>query len=181
MTPLADLIEQMAADGAPLAAIVRAVRAIEERDAAAADVRAKAAERKRKQRERDKDGTVTGQSRDCRGTSPQSPPNPPTPPNTPPISPRSDEANASSGGAAADPVKAVFDLGVSLLTAAGSKPMAARSIVGKWRRDYGDGEVFSALTEARARGVTQPVEWVEKRLSRRARPEAHHSEMAVPC
>ncbi|MCM5558504.1 hypothetical protein [Pleomorphomonas sp. JP5] len=89
---IASLIEDMAAAGAPISAIVMAVREIEERDAVDAERRAKAAERKRRERDRRRDShaTVTGQSRDT----PQSPPLSPTPPNTPPISPQTipDEA-----------------------------------------------------------------------------------------
>jgi len=51
-----------------MAAIIIAVRAIEERDAAIADRRAVERDRKRRQRMRDMDGTVTGQSRDMDGT-----------------------------------------------------------------------------------------------------------------
>lgn len=70
-------MQQMADAGAPMAAIVLAVRAIEERDQADAERRAKAAERKRNERERrrlereelkrqsrDSHATVTGLSGD---------------------------------------------------------------------------------------------------------------------
>ncbi len=88
---MADLMEAMAAAGAPMEAIVIAVRAIEEKDAILAAKRAVERDRKRKQR-----GTVTGQSRDTDGTvpgqpSPQSPPlkSPPDPQKiTPPLTPQ---------------------------------------------------------------------------------------------
>lgn len=83
---IADLIESMAAAGAPVAAIVLAVRELEEREAVDADRRAKAAERKRRERDRKRDcrATVAGQSCDI----PPSPLLSPTPPNIPPISPQ---------------------------------------------------------------------------------------------
>lgn len=60
----ADLMQAMADDGAPLAAIIRAVRALEAKDAEAAEKRAQSAERKRRQRGRERDShvTVMGQS-----------------------------------------------------------------------------------------------------------------------
>lgn len=72
---IADLIRSMAAAGAPVDAIVMAVEALEARDNAIAEQRAKAAERKRRQRERERDEgvTVTGQSQDADGTAPLSP------------------------------------------------------------------------------------------------------------
>ena len=88
---IACLIENMAAAGASIEAIVLAVRAIEERDAVDAERRAKATERKRRERDRKRDGhaTVTGQSCDA-----PRPPSFPHTPKHPPISPRTtpDEA-----------------------------------------------------------------------------------------
>jgi hypothetical protein len=65
---LSQLIADMAAAGAPMDAILLAVRAIEARDIADADRRAKAAERKRNERARNKDGTVARQSQDSHKT-----------------------------------------------------------------------------------------------------------------
>lgn len=86
---IAGLIEQMAAAGAPIDAIVLAVRAVEEGTAVEAERRARATERKRRERDRKRDGhaTVTGQSPDTSGY-PPSPPSFPTPPNTPLYPPR---------------------------------------------------------------------------------------------
>lgn len=88
---IARLIEEMAAAGAPIDAIVLAVREIEERASVDAERRAKATERKRQQRERERDGhaTVVGQSSDT-----PRPPSFPHTPKHPPISPQTtpDEA-----------------------------------------------------------------------------------------
>lgn len=81
-----DLILAMSNAGAPIEAILIAVRAIEERDDALAAKRAVERDRKRRQRanERDTDGTVTGQSRDTDGTVTDNPsPAPLSSPQTP--------------------------------------------------------------------------------------------------
>jgi hypothetical protein len=85
---IAGLIEEMAAAGAPLDAIVIAVRAVEEGNAVEAERRARATERKRRERERGRDrtrdghATVTGRSPDM-----PRPPSFPHTPKHPPISP----------------------------------------------------------------------------------------------
>jgi hypothetical protein len=71
----------------------------------------------------------------------------------------------STGGAAADPVKELFDVGVSVLTSAGSTEKQARSLIGKWRKDNSDGEVLTALIDCRTRAIAEPVEWLTKRFS----------------
>lgn len=86
--------------------------------------------------------------------------------NAPPPPPTSSEAIAS-GGEPPNPVKMVFDVGVQLLVAAGTPEKRARSLLGKWRKARGDGEVLTALIECRTRDVAQPVEWMEARLRTR--------------
>lgn len=68
-----------------------------------------------------------------------------------------------------DVVKAVFDLGAALLTGAGHEERAARSIVGRWRRDFGDAAVLEALLDCQARRISSPVEWMPRRLAAAAR------------
>lgn len=72
-------------------------------------------------------------------------------------------ANAT-GVEAADPIKQVFDAGVQLLTAAGKTEKEARSLIGKWRKGRSDGDVLSALIDCRARAISEPVEWLQKRF-----------------
>ncbi len=93
---VADLMEAMAAAGAPMAAIVLAVRALEEKDALIEARRAGDRERKRRQR-----GTVTGQSRDTDVTVTDTPPSldketSPRPPKEIKPIPELSEAEASS-------------------------------------------------------------------------------------
>lgn len=63
-----------------------------------------------------------------------------------------------------DPVKVLFDAGVSLLTAAGQSEKQARSLIGKWRKGRSDGDVLTALIDCRARAISNPVEWLQKRF-----------------
>jgi uncharacterized protein YdaU (DUF1376 family) len=75
----------------------------------------------------------------------------------------------SSGVPPADPVKAMFDLGVSILMAAGRTEKASRTLVGKWRGMVGDPRCAELLMLAR--GKTEPVEWMEKAIAGRAEQE----------
>lgn len=57
-----------------------------------------------------------------------------------------------------DPVKAIFDLGVSVLTATGSTEKAARSLVAKARKELGDDGAMAALVAAKSK--TNPAEYL---------------------
>jgi len=69
-----------------------------------------------------------------------------------------------------DPVKAMFDAGVTLLTAAGVPDKQARSLIGKWRGQIGDDEVRLAIGEAQAARISDPVPWLTKRCAARPKP-----------
>jgi uncharacterized protein YdaU (DUF1376 family) len=72
----------------------------------------------------------------------------------------------STGGKPPDPVKDLFDVGVSILTSAGQTEKQARSLIGKWRKaKKSDGEVLTGLLDCRARAISNPVEWLEKRFT----------------
>lgn len=71
---------------------------------------------------------------------------------------------ANATGASADPIKELFDVGVSLLVDTGSTEKQARSLIGKWRKAKGEGKVLEALIDCRARAISNPVEWIEKRF-----------------
>lgn len=68
----------------------------------------------------------------------------------------------------ADPVKAMFDEGVRLLTDSGVGPGQARSLIGKWRATSGDVEVMAALTRCRDLRITEPIPWLTRALQPRA-------------
>ena len=65
-----------------------------------------------------------------------------------------------------DIAKAVFDAGVQMLTAAGKTEAQARSMVGKWRKDFTDAEVMRALSSAQRSNASEPVSYVTEALKR---------------
>lgn len=67
-------------------------------------------------------------------------------------------------GEADDPLKVLFDTGVQILTSAGQTEKQARSLIGKWRKGRSDGDVLTALIDCRARAISEPVEWLQKRF-----------------
>jgi hypothetical protein len=78
------------------------------------------------------------------------------------------ETNTSPNGEGvppADTAKAIFDLGVALLAASGHDERASRSIVGRWRKDHHDGVVIEALIDCQARRISNPVEWMPRRMA----------------
>ena len=72
-----------------------------------------------------------------------------------------------------DVVKLLFDEGVALLVATGSKPSSARSVIGKWKNAHTPARVLDAVREARERDIAQPVEWIGPYLARRAAGGEH--------
>ena len=80
--------------------------------------------------------------------------------------------NGTGAAAPVDPVKALFDAGVDLLTKAGTKPQNARSLIGKWRSEYGNEAAMAAIGAANVAKVSEPVEWVTKYLANHAKPQA---------
>ena len=67
-----------------------------------------------------------------------------------------------------DPVKVLFDLGVSLLTGAGVRERQARSLVGRWRGKVGD-EALAGILMGAGR-VTEPVAYIEKAIQNKLQP-----------
>lgn len=59
-----------------------------------------------------------------------------------------------------DFTKAIFDNGVRFLIAHGQSDRQARALVGKWRKDHNDSEIFDAFAAAKREGVTDPVSWI---------------------
>ncbi len=77
-----------------------------------------------------------------------------------------DAADAPSPSKTVDFTKEVFDRGVAFLGKYGTPERQARSLIGKWRKDAGDGETFNALRDANREGVTEPVSWITARLTK---------------
>lgn len=94
--------------------------------------------------------------------------NPPPKPQRPEARDQSYSEDKSSGGEPPakeyDPVKELFDVGVSVLTSTGSTEKQARSMIGKWRKDHDDSKVLAALIDCRTKAISEPVEWLQKRL-----------------
>lgn len=78
---------------------------------------------------------------------------------------KQDSAPNGAGVPPADTVKAIFDIGVTLLAASGHDERASRSIVGRWRKQSGDAQVLEALLDCQARRISNPVEWMPRRLA----------------
>lgn len=82
---------------------------------------------------------------------------------------RSEGADAPPG----DPVKALFDAGVRVLTAAGTPQKQARSLIGKWRRDLNDdGKLFAIVIEAAEHHAVEPVAWIAAAVTAALKPKS---------
>ena len=84
-------------------------------------------------------------------------------PKQPEPEPYNTDANASDG-AAVDFAKAIFENGVAFLRKHGTPERQARSVVGLWRKDHEDREIFDAFVAAKREGVIDPVPWITARL-----------------
>lgn len=84
-------------------------------------------------------------------------------PKQPEPEPYYSDANASDGDAV-DFAKAIFDNGVRFLCQHGSRELTARSLIGKWRKDHSDRDIFDAFAAAKREGAVDPVSWIAARL-----------------
>ena len=75
-------------------------------------------------------------------------------------------ANAN-GLSAVDVTKAIFKTGVAILTEAGTAEKQARSLIGMWRKRYGDPAVLAMLGRC-PRNLSEPKEWITKALQTEA-------------
>jgi hypothetical protein len=73
-------------------------------------------------------------------------------------------ANATDG-VAVDFAKAIFDRGVKFLCNHGVKEAHARSVIGKWRKEHPDREIFDAFAECSKAGAVDPIPWITARLT----------------
>lgn len=82
--------------------------------------------------------------------------------------PKDSEAIASGSFAAdeVDPVKAVFDAGIQVLTKAGTPERQARTFLGKLRKDNPgqDGLILAAIMDCGRAGAVDPIPWITARL-----------------
>lgn len=70
-----------------------------------------------------------------------------------------------SPGTPLDFKKEVWSRGVPFLVGCGCDEPAARSMLGKWRRDHGDVEVINALASAEGAAVSEPIAYIQKMLN----------------
>lgn len=74
---------------------------------------------------------------------------------------------------AADFQKAVFDAGCRLLMAVNHTERQARSMIGRWRKNYTDPEILTVLARAEVEVPSEPIEWITKSLEyRNGAPES---------
>lgn len=65
-----------------------------------------------------------------------------------------------------DPVKALFDFGVGVLTGAGTPERQARSEIGKWRKHLkDDGRLMALLVDAQKNHAVEPLAYLEKSVA----------------
>lgn len=70
-----------------------------------------------------------------------------------------------SGADAPPPIGALlWSVGLQYLKANGVPEKSARGLLGKWRKNHGDGEALNALVQAQNGAVSEPVGWIEQRL-----------------
>lgn len=77
-----------------------------------------------------------------------------------------------SDGEPVDFVKILFDNGVRFLCNHGSKEIQARSVIGKWRKDHEDREIYAAFADAKKAGIVDPIPYISKIL----KPKESNSE-----
>lgn len=80
----------------------------------------------------------------------------------------SDDITAAESGEAFDPVKELIDRGIEVLREGSIPEKQARSMIGQWRAKHGDDAVALAIAAASGRNLSQPLEWIAKRLHVRA-------------
>lgn len=62
---------------------------------------------------------------------------------------------------APDMASQIFGQGLAYLKSCGVKDRNARSLLGKWRKQYGDGATIEALGKSQREGAIDPVQYVE--------------------
>ena len=70
------------------------------------------------------------------------------------------------GASGNDLSKVIFGTCLSYLINNGVQERNARSLLGKWRKGVGDGEVIKLITEAEKQSVSEPVAWIEAAINR---------------
>jgi uncharacterized protein YdaU (DUF1376 family) len=77
--------------------------------------------------------------------------------------PYNTNANALDGDAV---TAALWDRGVRFLVAHGSSERNARSVIGKWRKDASDQEIYDAFAACKRDGIVDPIPWITASLAK---------------
>jgi len=72
-----------------------------------------------------------------------------------------------------DPVRQAFDLGVRILTEAGTPEPQARRLIGQWRKNDGDAVTLEVLQACSDLSPTEPIPWINRALQARRRDPNH--------
>ncbi len=72
-----------------------------------------------------------------------------------------------------NPVKQAFDLGVRILTGAGTPELQARKLIGQWRKNDGDAVTLEVLQACCDLSPTEPIPWINRALQARRRDPNH--------
>lgn len=111
------------------------------------------------------DGTATGQSvghlRDTCGTKEKNGKEEDTE-----VTSVTSDAGASEAAPEDDFAKQLFDRGVAYLARHGHTERQARSVIGRWRKDHSDRDVFDAFAGCAKAGAVDPVPWITAALAR---------------
>lgn len=89
------------------------------------------------------------------------------------------DANASGADAPVPPIAdQIWGSGLVYLVSASGRPeREVRSLLGKWRQGgRRDGELLAVLIEAQAKGISEPVAWIETRLGNGGRQQQSSGE-----
>jgi len=72
-------------------------------------------------------------------------------------------ANAVDGEAV---TAAIWDRGVRFLVAHGSSERNARSVIGRWRKDATDQDIYDAFAACKREGIVDPIPWITASLAK---------------
>lgn len=84
---------------------------------------------------------------------------------TPTPTPIKKETEAKASDASVDFAKQLWERGVAFLGKHGVAEKQARKLIGKWRKDYTDADIFDAFASCNKEGVIDPAPWITARLA----------------
>lgn len=74
------------------------------------------------------------------------------------------DGRAAPGASPLDLYKTIFRGGVEILVSAGHQEPQARSMIGKWKKDFSEGSLLAVLARCQASMPEAPIEWITKAL-----------------